>query len=79
MSFTPHSYCPIMKQKPTVGTSPDHHLTLSEEKMNTRLNALSTTDVMNGLESFNILSSGKGILKVTIRGNWQNNCMLQIY
>src|SRR6266404_509067 len=58
-----------MKQLHTVQTSPDHLLTLSTEKRNTKLNESSHTDNSDDQKDCNISSSGKDTPKATTRGN----------
>src|SRR6266404_7767316 len=58
-----------MKQLRTVQTSPDHLLTLSTEKRNTKLNESSHTDNSDDQNGCNISSSGKDTPKATTHGN----------
>ncbi len=58
-----------MKRLRTAQTSPDHLLTLSMEKKNTKLNESSHTDNSDGRNSCNISSNGKDIPKATTHGN----------
>src|SRR6266481_1773400 len=58
-----------MKQLRTVQTSPDHLLTLSTEKKNTRLNGLSHTDSLDGQSGYNTSLNGKDTPKATTHGN----------
>src|SRR6266404_1376111 len=58
-----------MKQLRTVRTSPDHLLTLSTEKKNTKLNESSHTDNSDNRNGCNISSNGKGTPKATTHGN----------
>ena len=45
-------------------------------KRSMKWSALSTTDVMVGLDNSNISSNGKGTLKVTTHGNQLTKCTL---
>src|SRR6266436_5298180 len=58
-----------MKQLRTVQTSPDHLLTLSTEKKNTKLNESSHTDNSDDQNGCNTSSNGRDTLKATIHGN----------
>ncbi len=58
-----------MKQLRTVQTSPDHPLTSSMEKRNTKLNESSHTDNSDDQNGCNISSNGKDTPKVTTHGN----------
>src|SRR6266404_3609137 len=58
-----------MKRLRTVQTSPDHRLTSSTEKKNTKSNESSHTGSLDGQNDFNISSSGKDTPKVTTHGN----------
>jgi len=58
-----------MKHKRTAQTSPDHHLTLSMEKMNMKSNKSSHTDNLDERRNFNISLNGRDTLKATTHGN----------
>src|SRR6266478_4459619 len=58
-----------MKQLRTAQTSPDHLLTLSTEKRNTKLNESSHTDNSDDQNNCSISSNGRGTPKVTTHGN----------
>ncbi len=58
-----------MKQLRTAQTSPDHLLTLSTEKKNTKLNESSHTGNSDDQNDFNISSNGKDTPKATTHGN----------
>src|SRR6266436_1263174 len=58
-----------MKQLRTVQTSPNHLLTSSMEKRNTKLNESSHTDSSDDQNGCNISSNGKDTLKATTHGN----------
>src|SRR6266481_331403 len=58
-----------MKQLRTAQTSPDHLLTLSMEKRNTKSNESSHTDNSDDRNDFNTSSNGRDTLKVTTHGN----------
>src|SRR6266446_2496044 len=58
-----------MKQLRTAQTSPDHLLTLSMEKKNTKSNELSHTGNSDDQNDFNISSNGKDTPKATTHGN----------
>src|SRR6266446_3133248 len=58
-----------MKQLRTAQTSPDHLLTLSTEKKNTKLNESSHTDNSDGRNDCNTSSNGKDTPKATTHGN----------
>src|SRR6266446_2728341 len=58
-----------MKQLRTAQTSPDHLLTLSMERRNTRLNELSHTDNSDDQNGCSTSSNGKDIPKATTHGN----------
>src|SRR6266403_4363643 len=58
-----------MKQLRMVQTSPDHLLTLSMEKKNTKSNGSSHTDNSDDQSGCNTSSNGKDTLKATTHGN----------
>src|SRR6266403_5984707 len=58
-----------MKQPRMVQTSPDHPLTLSMGRKNTKSNESSHTDNLDDQRDFNISSNGRDTLKVTTHGN----------
>src|SRR6266478_4778363 len=58
-----------MKRLRTAQTSPDHLLTSSMEKRNTKLNKSSHTDNSDGRNDCSISSNGKDTPKVTTHGN----------
>src|SRR6266436_1835380 len=58
-----------MKRLRTAQTSPDHLLTLSMEKKNTKLNESSHTDNLDDQNGCNTSSNGKDTPKATTRGN----------
>src|SRR6266403_5887800 len=58
-----------MKQLRTAQTSPDHLLTLSTEKRNTKSNESSHTDNSDDQNDFNTSSNGKDTPKVITHGN----------
>jgi len=58
-----------MKQLRTAQTSPDHPLTSSMEKKNTKSNESSHTDNTDNPDGSNISSNGKDTPKVTTHGN----------
>src|SRR6266446_6627050 len=58
-----------MKQLRMAQTSPDHPLTLSTEKKNTKSNRSSHTDNSDDRNSFNISSNGKDTPKATTHGS----------
>src|SRR6266436_6608386 len=58
-----------MKQLRTAQTSPDHLLTLSTEKRNTKSNESSHTDNSDDQNDFNTSSNGRDTPKVTTHGN----------
>jgi hypothetical protein len=58
-----------MKQRRTVQTLPDHHLTLFREKKSTKWSRSVITDVTEGLDNFNTSSNGKVIRRPTTHGN----------
>src|SRR6266404_5747545 len=58
-----------MKQLRMAQTSPDHLLTLSMEKRNTKSNESSHTDNSDDRNDFNTSSNGKDTLKATTHGN----------
>src|SRR6266436_4633217 len=58
-----------MKQLRMAQTSPDHLLTSSTEKRNTKSNESSHTDSSDDQNGCSISSNGKGTLKVTTHGN----------
>src|SRR6266404_8943817 len=58
-----------MKQLRMAQTSPDHLLTLSMEKRNTKSNESSHTDNLDNQNGFNISSNGKDTRKATTHGN----------
>src|SRR6266403_3487238 len=58
-----------MKQPRTVQTSPNHLLTLSMEKRNTKLNESLHTDNSDDRNGCNTSSNGKDTPKVTTHGN----------
>ena len=67
--FMHHFYHPIMRRHHMDQISPDHHLTLSTEKKSMRWSALLITIITEGLESYNISSNGRDILKAITYGN----------
>ncbi len=68
------SYRPIAKRPLTAPTTPDPHLTLSQEKRSMKWSKSAVTDVMDKLERSNTLSNGKDIPKATTRGNQLTRC-----
>ncbi len=58
-----------MKQLRMVQTSPDHLLTLSMEKRNTKSNESSHTNILDDQNGSNTLSNGRDTLKATTHGN----------
>src|SRR6266478_6630494 len=58
-----------MKQLRMAQTLPDHPLTLSMEKKNTKLNESSHNDSSDDRNGFNILSNGKDTPKATTHGS----------
>src|SRR6266403_670881 len=58
-----------MKQLRTAQTSPDHLLTLSTEKRNTKLNESSHTDNLDDQNGCNTSLNGKDTPKATTHGN----------
>src|SRR6266478_4703223 len=58
-----------MKRLCTAQTSPDHLLTSSTEKKNTKSNESSHTDNSDERNNFNISSNGRDTPKVTTHGN----------
>src|SRR6266404_3194205 len=58
-----------MKQLRTAQTSPDHLLTLSTEKRNTKLSESSHTDNLDDQNGCNISLNGKDTPKATTHGN----------
>jgi len=64
-----HSYRPIAKLPHTALTSPDHHLTLSEEKKNMKWNISLATDVTDDPERSSISSNGEDTPKAITPGN----------
>src|SRR6266446_2635740 len=64
-----------MKQLRTVQTSPDHLLTSSMEKRNTKSNESSHTDNSDDQNGCNISSNGRDTPKVTTHGNQQTKFM----
>src|SRR6266404_4043921 len=58
-----------MKQLRTAQTLPDHLLTSSTEKKNTKSNESSHTDNSDSQNGFNISSNGRDIPKATTHGN----------
>src|SRR6266403_2412594 len=58
-----------VKQLRTVQTSPDHLLTLSTEKRNTKLNGSSHTDNLDDRNGYNTSLNGEDTPKATTHGN----------
>src|SRR6266478_4139646 len=59
-----------MKRLRTAQTSPDHPLTSSTEKKNTKSNESSHTDSLDKRNDFNISSNGRDTPKATTHGSW---------
>ena len=74
---TPPSFHHIKKLQHTDPTFPNHHLTWLTAKKNMRWSVSSTTNIMVGLDNFNISSNGEDTPKVTTRESQLTRCTPQ--